>query len=169
MLNKLVDRCTPVTLKALVLSKKGYSQYTIYIICIYDKHTSQSWVLHKSIQSSHFFLIKIFFPSSKAWTASTNPKRCISFLQKQHFPEAALHRHLNNVFFVFFWSKPVSRFATAPAIRHNTSGPSNFSSTAFLLYPWKASKDAGLKIPNGLGDFLESISWVLNMYVMFLS
>lgn len=50
------------TLKASVLSKQLCSQCAIYIICIYDKHTSSSWVLQEHIQSSHFLLIKIFFP-----------------------------------------------------------------------------------------------------------
>lgn len=48
------------TLKASVLSKQHYSQDAIYIICIYDKHTSSSW-FSRTHSIFSFLLIKIFF------------------------------------------------------------------------------------------------------------
>ena len=57
---------------------------------------------------------------------------------------------------LFFLSKPVSRFATALAIRHNASGPSTFTGTAaFLFYPWKASEDTAF--PKWPGWFSECL------------
>lgn len=151
------------TLKASVLSKQRCSQCAIYIICIYDKHTSSSWVLQEHIQSSHFLLIKIFFPLQRPGLHPQALNNVFHFFKitislKQHY------KHFS-VFFPLF--RAVSRFATALAIRYMSS-PSNFTSSAFLFYDWRANEDAVLNTQNVLNNFcVSNISCVPNMDLIF--
>lgn len=154
------------TLKASVLSKQRCSQCAIYIICIYDKHTSSSWVLQEDIQSSHFLLIKIFFPLQRPGL-HPQPLNNVFHFFKNIFSLKQHYKHFNMFFFLL--SRAVSRFATALAIRYMSS-PSNFTSSAFLFCDWKAKEDAVLNIQNVMNNFwVSSISCVPNMDLIFLS
>lgn len=154
------------TLKASELSRQRCSQCTIYIICIYDKPTFSSWVLQEHIQSSRFLLIKIFFPLQRPGL-HPQPLNNVFHFFKHIFSLKQHCKHFNVVFFPP--SRAVSRFATALAIRYMSS-PSNFTSSAFSFYDWKANEDAVLNIQNVLNNFyVSNISCVPNTDLIFLS